>query len=168
MPAWYSRTYPQNLERQWDFACWQADAVVINLGTNDVAKGLPNEREFKSAYLGLLRQVHQAYPQAVVFCLLSPMITDKYPRGLNRRTAMTEWLQQMVQEFSAETGKKLYFFALTEQGPLGMGCDFHPNLAQHQLNANELAQFIAKKMGWNMATDVAGLLSASKSYEPVQ
>ena len=44
------------------------DAVVINLGTNDVGHGV-SSAQFQAAYTSLLRKVRAAYPQAWIFAL---------------------------------------------------------------------------------------------------
>ena len=53
--------------RAWDFNLFQADVVVLNLGTNDFIFNNPTEAEFRGAYLDLLRTVRSKYPSALVF-----------------------------------------------------------------------------------------------------
>jgi lysophospholipase L1-like esterase len=52
----------------WDFSRYQASAVVINLGTNDVGHGVSGA-QFQSAYVTLLRNVRAKYPSAMIFAL---------------------------------------------------------------------------------------------------
>ncbi|HEX6359894.1 SGNH/GDSL hydrolase family protein [Actinophytocola sp.] len=52
----------------WDFSRYQASAVVINLGTNDVGHGVTGA-QFQSAYIALLRNVRAKYPNANIFAL---------------------------------------------------------------------------------------------------
>jgi lysophospholipase L1-like esterase len=52
----------------WDFSRYQASAVVINLGTNDVGHGVSGA-QFQSAYVTLLRNVRAKYPNANIFAL---------------------------------------------------------------------------------------------------
>ncbi len=141
MPELYKLYYPQS-ERQWDFTSWTPDVVVINLGTNDFAKGIPDSSGFVKAYSGLLRQVRSYYSDAVIVCLDGPMLTGKPLQKCH------SFIESAVNTVLEEGKKQIYTFSLTTQGPLGMGADYHPNIAQHALNARELTRFIAEKMNW--------------------
>jgi lysophospholipase L1-like esterase len=50
----------------WDFSRYQADQVVINLGTND--SGVPNAT-FQSTYTTFLQNIRARYPNADIFVL---------------------------------------------------------------------------------------------------
>ncbi|TDV36635.1 SGNH/GDSL hydrolase family protein [Actinophytocola oryzae] len=52
----------------WNFSRYQASAVVINLGTNDVGHSVTGA-QFQSAYLTLLRNVRAKYPNANILAL---------------------------------------------------------------------------------------------------
>jgi lysophospholipase L1-like esterase len=52
----------------WNFSRYQANAVVINLGTNDVGHGVSGA-QFQGAYVTLLRNVRAKYPNATIFAL---------------------------------------------------------------------------------------------------
>lgn len=52
----------------WDFSRYQASAVVINLGTNDVSFNVP-DATFQSAYETFLRAIRAVYPTARIFVL---------------------------------------------------------------------------------------------------
>jgi lysophospholipase L1-like esterase len=52
----------------WNFSRYQANVVVINLGTNDVGHGVSGA-QFQSAYVTLLRNVRAKYPNATIFAL---------------------------------------------------------------------------------------------------
>ena len=50
-----------------------ADAVVVNLGTNDFSTdGDPTEGQFVPAYVGLLEQIRARHPDAVILCTVGP------------------------------------------------------------------------------------------------
>jgi len=144
----YGRYFLQNDSLRWPGYAQPADVVVISLGTNDLAKGLPERQAFADAYLKLMAQAREYHPKAVFICLVSPMVTDAYPKRERRRSRLRQWIGDAAETFAAQTGNRAYMMELTEQGPLGFGCDFHPNLAQHRLNAQELTEFIAEVMGW--------------------
>ncbi|MFD8455367.1 GDSL-type esterase/lipase family protein [Streptomyces antimycoticus] len=55
-------------DQNWDFSRYQASAVVINLGTNDIGHGVTGT-EFQSAYTTLLRDIRAKYPNAALFAV---------------------------------------------------------------------------------------------------
>lgn len=52
----------------WDFSRYQANAVIINLGTNDHDHGVSSST-FQSAYTTFLRNIRAKYPNAVIFVM---------------------------------------------------------------------------------------------------
>jgi lysophospholipase L1-like esterase len=52
----------------WDFSTYQATAVVINLGTNDIGHGV-STTQFQQNYVVMLQRVRQAYPNAQIFAM---------------------------------------------------------------------------------------------------
>lgn len=52
----------------WNFSRYQAQTVVINLGTNDVGHGVTSE-QFRTAYITLLRNVRAKYPNATIHAM---------------------------------------------------------------------------------------------------
>ena len=64
----FTKLDPNAPTPDWDFSRYQADAVVINLGTNDVGHGVSGA-QFQQAYVNLLHSVRAAYPNAWIFAL---------------------------------------------------------------------------------------------------
>jgi lysophospholipase L1-like esterase len=52
----------------WDFSRYQANAVVINLGTNDLGHHV-SSAQFQSAYITLLHEIRSKYPHATIFAM---------------------------------------------------------------------------------------------------
>lgn len=52
----------------WDFSRYQANAVIINLGTNDHDHGVSSST-FQSAYTSFLGNIRAKYPNAVIFVM---------------------------------------------------------------------------------------------------
>jgi lysophospholipase L1-like esterase len=52
----------------WDFSRYQASAVVINLGTNDVGHSVTSA-QFRGAYITLLRNARAKYPNATIYAM---------------------------------------------------------------------------------------------------
>ncbi len=138
----YQRYHPMDEEASYPFDEPSPDVVAINLGTNDFAKGIPPADDYKGAFRKLIALVKEHHPNAALFLLGSPMLEGE------RLTLQRTYLSELVEELQAEGMEQVYHFDLTTQGPLGYGCSWHPNLAQHELNGQELAAFIREKMGW--------------------
>lgn len=142
MPQLYDRIYPQS-EQSWEYeTSTPPDVVVLNLGTNDFAHENPDREKFTGVYRGFLETIKGNYPDAVIICLTGPMMTNS---GERRQLAT---LKSYLDEAIEGMGNSVVRFDLTTQGPLGYGCDWHPNIAQNHLNADELSGFIKEKMGW--------------------
>ena len=52
----------------WDFSRYQADAVVINLGTNDYYNGI-TDGTFQTTYISFIQAIRAKYPHAVLLIL---------------------------------------------------------------------------------------------------
>jgi lysophospholipase L1-like esterase len=120
-----------------------ADAVVINLGTNDFSKGDPGQA-FVQAYETFLKRLRVVYPQAGIFCALGSMLTDP------NLTTARGYLQKIVADSAAAGDSRVYFteFATQDIGTDGAGCDYHPNLVTHRKMAQVLTQALHDKLGW--------------------
>ncbi len=57
MPELYDLVYPQNISLKWNFEKWTADAVFINLGTNDFAHEIPDSTTFVLTYNSLINKI---------------------------------------------------------------------------------------------------------------
>jgi lysophospholipase L1-like esterase len=131
----FGRLNPNAATPDWDFSRYQANAVVINLGTNDVGHGV-SSTQFQSAYSSLLRKVRAAYPQAWIFAL-------ETFRG--RYVPQT---QAAVQAAVAGGDSRVSFVDTT--GWLGSGDltdSVHPNDQGHRVIADRLAPIIAARIG---------------------
>lgn len=135
------RYHPQDTAARWDFH-WQPDWVVINLGTNDFGQGTPPREEFVQSYVALLQQIRARYPSAGILCLLSPMVTDQ--KRLARSTLGAYIDEALARADLANTHR----FDLSVQGELGYGSNWHPSLAQHRRNAEELIGWFQEHAAW--------------------
>lgn len=67
-PNMYFEAAPGAGSLTWNFSSWQADVVMIALGTNDFSQGVPDETAFKTAYSDFLTALRSYYPNAYIFC----------------------------------------------------------------------------------------------------
>jgi lysophospholipase L1-like esterase len=142
MPDLYDRIFAFNPNIKWDFKKYTPDVVVINLGTNDFAKSNPDSVKFVKAYINFIARIRSNYPNAHVVCLTGSMMSGK------ALTTIQNYLKSVIGQMNGKGDKKVYSFSLSTQGSLGFGCDWHPNVAQHKKNAEELTKFIKEKVGW--------------------
>jgi lysophospholipase L1-like esterase len=119
----------------WDFSRYQAGAVVINLGTNDIGHAV-TKPQFQTAYSSLLRQARAAYPRAWIFAL-------ETFRG--RFVPETE---AAVRAAVSGGDSRVSFVDTTGWLPSdGLSDSVHPNDKGHRAIADRLAPVIAAKLG---------------------
>lgn len=68
MMDWFRRSSAWVSNDDWNFSAYQATAVVINLGTNDVGHGV-STTQFHQNYIVMLERIRRAYPTAHIFAL---------------------------------------------------------------------------------------------------
>jgi lysophospholipase L1-like esterase len=120
--------------RPWDFARYRADAVVINLGTNDKSHGVSGA-EFQSAYTAFLETVRAKYPNAVILALRT--FAGRYPA--ETRAAVTAVTK-------AGDGNVVYVDTTGWITSSLLSDSVHPNDAGHRAIAAKLAPILAAKL----------------------
>lgn len=115
----------------WNFGRYQASAVVINLGTNDVGHGV-STATFQAVYTRLLRDVRAKYPNAAIFALKT--FTGRYAA--------------QTQAAVAAVGDPRVFYVVTDGWiPAGGLTDnVHPNDAGHRAIAARLAPVVSARI----------------------
>jgi lysophospholipase L1-like esterase len=129
----------------WGFAP-KASVVVINLGTNDWANGDPGT-PYETAYRSFIAKVRSHYPDAWIFMTIGSMLGD------SELSQVKTHLANVVAAVAATGDQKLATFDLGVQdmgadGSVPTGCDWHPNVADHQRMAGILQQQLASKLTW--------------------
>lgn len=137
MPQVYDKIDMRGDSLAWDFKQYQSDVVNVCLGQND---GIQDSVAFCSAYVQFLDRLRGYYPSAQLICLTSPMADEKLASV--QRRYLTGVVNAMNQKGEHKVDK--YFFSKQ----YASGCDYHPNLEEHALIAEELTTFIRKKMNW--------------------
>jgi lysophospholipase L1-like esterase len=122
----------------WDFGI-KADAVIINLGTNDTSGGRLAGAGFKDALKTFVGSVRSKYPSAWIFPVTGPMMS----------AASTTEIKGYMQAAITELGDaKMFYVDLGTQACMSTGCDYHPNVAEHQRLAGILTPVVKAKLGW--------------------
>lgn len=147
MTNFYSRIFLWDSTPEYDFA-EKPDLICINLGTNDFSTDKGDSARYTQNYLRLIDTLQIKYEKPEIICLLGPMISgETLPK-------VRKILQNITQIANERDKGKVHFFEMSAQtGELGIGIDFHPSVAQHKKNAQELTEFIAKLKGWTTISD---------------
>ncbi|MCB0264572.1 MAG: acetyl xylan esterase [Calditrichaeota bacterium] len=141
LPELFEQIYPQSPQK-WQFSQWQPDVAVVNLGTNDFANGIPEATEFIGDYSAFLGKIRVAYPAATIICLDGPMLSG------DALSTCQHYIKQAVTIAEKNGDSNVFTFSLSTQGENGFGADWHPNVAQHEKNADELVAFFNEKLNW--------------------
>ncbi|CAN5459587.1 SGNH/GDSL hydrolase family protein [soil metagenome] len=149
IPALYDLTLPMEPGSTWDFSKWIPDVVVINLATNDFGPGNPDEEGWVKAYRDFIGHIRKNYPDAFIFCAVSPMMVDQYSKSKDARTTVTRYITRVVDECQKAGDMKVALVDLPAQtGALGFGAAWHPSARQHENSAEALEKAIHEKLGW--------------------
>ncbi|MBE2216191.1 MAG: SGNH/GDSL hydrolase family protein [Opitutaceae bacterium] len=139
VPAAYGRSLFLRPDSAWDFSRFTPDVVCVNLGTNDFSTSGVNVDLFVATYRTFVEQLLARYPKAQLVMLQGPMNTSPELRAA---------LDRVRAQLSPEVAPRVHFLALTAQGSVGLGADYHPNRAQSEINARELTTYLRELMGW--------------------
>lgn len=129
-------------EIPWDFAQYQPDVIVINLGTNDDSfcqDTVEKQEEYVEQYIAFLKKVRKNNPGAEIFCVLGLMGDRLYPR-----------VCEAAKKYSEETGDThVNTVHIPEQdGSVGYVVDYHPLPQFHTMAAEVVAAAVKEKMNW--------------------
>lgn len=150
MKEYFDKALPQRTDGpRWDFAQYQPQVVVINVGTNNFALVDPGEARFVRLYHELVHTVRAAYPKAFIVCALGPMLSNVYPEHRNNLTQARKYMKVAVTKLKEAGDDNLEFLEFTEQNHAdGLGCGFHPGLKTHKLMGDRLTAFIKEHVRW--------------------
>lgn len=140
LPQIYDRVIATE-QKAWSSDVWQADAVVINLGTNDFSTdGDPPENVFVPAYVQLLAHIREVHPNAFILPVAPTLFG-------NEATMVAGYLQAAVDMRHAAGDLDVAFADVNVQWN-GSGCDGHPNLEAHAGMAAKLVTELQTHLGW--------------------
>ena len=143
MPMLYPLTLANDSAPLWDFHI-EPQAVVINLGTNDISdnKGDPGQ-PFQDGYLALIQTVRGKYPHAYIVCIIGPLLS-----GADLQT-IEGYIQGAVDAANAAGDARVEFFdQIAPQPTTAAACQYHPNVAEQTVIGNQLAAELQAKLGW--------------------
>lgn len=132
--------YPADIP--WNFAEYQPEVIVINLGTNDDSycqDTIEKQEEYVRQYIEFLKVVRKNNPKAEIFCVLGLMGDRLYPR-----------VCEAAEGYTAQTGdKRIHTVHIPEQdGTVGYVIDYHPLPQMHTMASEVVAAAIKETMNW--------------------
>ncbi|CAE7482205.1 celE, partial [Symbiodinium pilosum] len=163
-------SYSQCCPNPWDFNKWQADVVVINVGTNDyipVNPNKPSAATFAVGYGELLLVVRSKYPHALILCIMPLAYTCD---SQSRYDAMCRGLTEAVRD--AEDEKIRLHLTGTRQAPwLNCNADYvdgtHPTIAGGKKFADRLLPGLTPQIRQFFPEKCRGIGSRCQSPAPV-
>ncbi len=146
MPELMERTLPADRTSTFDPRSYVPDAVVVNLGTNDLTRPEHDPVVFAAAYRRLLDRLRADYPRARLVVAIGPLITDDDPTpGTGRLRTMRAQLQGIVDERhqNGDANVRLLEMSSGDLAAEGCGCDQHPSAVTHARLAGVLEQSLS-------------------------
>lgn len=145
LPAVYDHAVGTDDAAPWGFVP-EASAVVINLGTNDMAPGDPGDA-YGTALLAFLEEVRSRYPGAWIVLAAGSMLGDA------ERGVILGYLASVRDARAAGGDERVSVLDLGAQdmgadGSVPTGCDWHPNVADHERMAALLEAELRDRLGW--------------------
>ncbi len=118
----------------WDFSRYQANVIVINLGTNDADWKL-SDTTFQSTYITFLQNIRSKYPKAVIFAMRPFNGSKEGPT------------QAAVQAVNAAGDTNVYYIDTTGWLSASDFNGLHPNDGGQAKAANRLTPIVAAALG---------------------
>lgn len=146
LPAIWRNTLGFTASTPWDFSTWQADVVVVDLGTNDLngqpkGEGIP-EKAWHDAYVAFIDDIRKAYPKAHIFLTIGSM-------GHGRKGEIPKYNEAIAAEYVTKGDKLVHAVAIANQKmENGIGADWHPSAKTHQLMSDQIVAAIRTELGW--------------------
>jgi lysophospholipase L1-like esterase len=143
MPTVYARAVGGTPGSVWDFRT-RPQAVVINLGTNDIAnnQGDPG-LSFQNAYRELIDDIRAHYPDAYIVCTIGPLTTTA------EAAVIAGYARNVVDARRAAGDSRIEVFTgILPQTPDKFACQHHPNVAENAIMAAQLADRLRAALRW--------------------
>lgn len=143
MPAIYQRTLATAPSPTWSFGS-EPQAVIINLGTNDLGngKGDPGPR-FATIYQSLVETIRSRYAGALILCTIGPMTSPA------ESAIVCGHIRTVLQARAAAGDFRIALFdGIAPQTPDKYACSYHPNVAENEIVAAQLADELRARLGW--------------------
>ena len=121
-----------------------ADAVVVNLGTNDFSTdGDPTEEELTPAYVSLLAAIRAQHPDAAILCTVAPLLAG------DDGTRARSYIEAAIAERQAAGDGRVSWVDLGTSAIVeDWGCDWHPGALTQAAMGARLVAALQAELGW--------------------
>jgi len=137
----------------WDHSQFDADVIVVGLGTNDFSPGDDDRDpaldldEYSEAYIDFVDTLLGYHPAAHVFAMTSHMLGDGWPSASDMSsTNLNTAIDMVVDHYESEGIDQVHKLAVKKV--TGQGCGTHMTAEQQAVMAEEMRPSIAEVMGW--------------------
>jgi lysophospholipase L1-like esterase len=153
MPELYELAVPTDPPVPWSFATApRADALVVNLGTNDFLGGAGRPLDlaaFEEAFVRFLRRARDREPTAFILVTTSPMLTaEPSPSGPGTVQELARArLERVVARRTEEGDRRIELVPLDGDATArNQGCDSHPNTEDNGRIAARLERVLRARL----------------------
>ena len=147
LPLIYDYINPDKTDAFWNHQRFIPNVIVIDLGSNDFAQGVPDSTIFCNTYISFIEKLRGIHPQTKIVCVAGNALTDNWPAGEKRWTRMKNFMNAIVKKANEKGDSAVYYFELTPQtAPYGE--DWHPSNATHKKMSEAIVPFIKTITGW--------------------
>lgn len=123
-----------------------ADAVVINLGTNDFGQKNPEKTKWCDAYRAFVLKIRAKFPKSHIYLATGSMMSDNWPPNQKSLSTLKDYLESIVNTVHDPLIHRIDFAIQDEKD--GIGSDWHPNgVTQYRMGLH-LAEALKKDLGW--------------------
>ena len=143
MPEIYERTLATTPSPIWSFGS-EPQAVIINLGTNDLGNGKGDPgRRFATIYQSLVETIRSRYAGALILCTIGPLTSRA------ESEIVYGHIRASLQARAAAGDSRIVLFdGIEPQTPDKYACAYHPNVAENALMAAQLCDELRARLGW--------------------
>ena len=143
LPMVYTRALTNDATPAWDFRT-PAQAVIVNLGTNDISNGKGDPgTPFETAYTGLLASVRTKNPGALIVCIIGPLLS-----GSDLTTIEGHIANSVAARHTAGDQNVELFNQIVAQTSDKAACQYHPDPAENQIMAGQIVTELRARLGW--------------------
>ncbi|OQR84402.1 carbohydrate esterase [Achlya hypogyna] len=141
----------------WDLASWMPDAVVINLGSQDLFPPASSEAEIVGAYTALLEDVRLHRPEAHIFCVVCDENCTSGEEDETNRSRISLQLQEITKVAMSRVRRMdlrmHYCFVKVPMETTDFANMRHYAVSGHVKFAKALAKEIAFRTEWPIEAD---------------
>jgi lysophospholipase L1-like esterase len=140
IPSLYDRVLPASTTPTWDFHV-RPQAVVINLGKNDLATGDPGVA-FVNGYVAFVHTLRARYPDALIVATTGPNLGDP-----NHALQLT-YVMRALDMLHAAGDTRVDLLDWPEETAAETGCDVHPTAAKQRSMGQALTTLLSTRLAW--------------------